>query len=238
MRLSLFLYHLLLIALLCSCEGKVSSGGAADDTNQHGNGDWLIPADEVVDGGPGQDGIRSIDHPVFVSPEEIDYIVDDRLVIALNHNGEIRAYPHQILDWHEIVNDSFGEDRLTIHYCPLTGTGMAWDACINDEHTEFGVSGLLFRNNLILYDRNTNSRWSQMRILSVQGEMIGYIPEMIPVIETRWSTWVEMFPDSKVLRPDVWSTEGYMSYAYGKGYLTDHDEFIFSCKENRQQVAK
>lgn len=237
MRYKFLPYSLLLILLLCSCEAKVSIGGAEDNNNSQGSSEWLIPVDEVVDGGPGQDGIRSIDLPVFVPPEEIDYIVDDRLIIALNYNGQIRAYPHQILDWHEIVNDTFGQDRLTIHYCPLTGTGMAWNALIEDRPTEFGVSGLLFRNNLILYDRNTNSYWSQMRVQSVHGDLAGYVPETIPVIETKWSTWVEMFPDSKVLRPDVWSTEGYKSYAYGKSYLTDHDEFIFPVKrtDNRLQ---
>ncbi|MDZ7807260.1 MAG: DUF3179 domain-containing (seleno)protein [Gracilimonas sp.] len=125
---------------------------------QIGDSEWLIPANEIIDGGPGQDGIPSIDDPKFIHMFQADFIEDDRLVIGIKRGDEVRLYPHQILDWHEIVNENFGEESIALTYCPLTGTGIAFDRVIDNFETEFGVSGLLFRNNLIMYDRNTGSR--------------------------------------------------------------------------------
>lgn len=226
---SFFTYIILLTSLIAvgACNGRTSLSGGDEDNEVVDNDGWLLPKDEIRDGGVGKDGIPSIDDPLFVPKEEIDFIVDDRLVVGILIDDEIRAYPHQVLDWHEIVNDKIGDTSFVLSYCPLTGTGMAWNAEIEGTSTEFGVSGLLFRNNLILYDRETDNRWSQMFMKSVKGTMSGKETQMIDVIETKWSTWIKMFPESDILRPNSSSTNGYKDYAYGKGYLTNDKDFVF-----------
>lgn len=200
-------------------------------------GDWLIPADEIVDGGPGKDGIPSIDDPDFDLLGNITYVPDNRMVVGLQINGEVRAYPHQILDWHEIVNDKSGNDNFSIVYCPLTGTGMAWNRLINGNVTEFGVSGLLFRNNLIAYDRSSDSNWSQMQLRSVNGDRISREIQTYQLIETTWETWRQLFPDSKVHTTRTGHSRNYNGFTYGPTYHTDHNRILFPIQnsDNRLQ---
>jgi len=188
---------------------------------------WLIPVDEVVDGGPGKDGIPSIDNPDFDLLENTAYVPDDRMVVGIQINGEVRAYPHQILDWHEIVNDKSDDSHFAIVYCPLTGTGMAWNRSIDGNVTEFGVSGLLFRNNLIAYDRNTDSNWSQMQLRGVNGDRINRDIETYQLLETTWETWKQLYPDSKVHTTNTGHSRNYNGFTYGPTYHTDHSRILF-----------
>lgn len=194
---------------------------------------WLVPEHEVIDGGPGRDGIPSIDNPQFAPVDEIDFIPDDRRILGLKHAGEIRAYPHQILDWHEIVNDEFDGRSITITYCPLSATGIAW---IPREGSEFGTSGRLFRNNLVAYDRNTGSLWVQMRMRSVNGSRMGENIIPLNIIETTWETWKKLYPESKVLTTKTGFSRNYQSYAYGEDYAENHEILLFPTynrKDNR-----
>jgi len=191
------------------------------------DGEWLITKLEIMDGGPGKDGIPSIDQPDFVPASEVDFIPNDRLVLGVNINGDIRVYPHQILDWHEIVNDRVGDTSFSLLHCPLTGTGMAWNREIDGSVTEFGVSGLLFRNNLIAYDRNTDSHWSQMQLRGVNGPFAGRNVETFQVIETNWGVWKQLYPDSMVLTTNTGHDRNYIGYVYGPWYLTNHNAILF-----------
>src|SRR3990172_4124896 len=130
-------------------------------------GDWLIPKDQIFDGGPGKDGIPALTNPQFASALSTSYLNNNDLVLIIKIGGEIRIYPHPILDWHEIINDDISGTKFTLTYCPLTGSGIAWNRVINGKETTFGVSGLLYNSNLIPYDRASNSNWSQMKMLSV-----------------------------------------------------------------------
>ncbi len=222
---------LLLFTVSCDIfggsDGNNGFSNGSDDDDTFLSGPWLIPQDEIRDGGPGVDGIPSIDNPDFASVSEIDFIPDDRMVIGIKIDGVARAYPHQILDWHEIVNDQIGDHSFTITFCPLTGTGMCWNRKIEDEVTEFGVSGLLFRNNLIMYDRKTFSAYSQMQLRGVNGKMIETNIETYPVIETTWKTWKEMYPESNVHTRNTGHFRNYSGYAYGSDYATNHDRILF-----------
>ena len=93
------------------------------------------------------------------------------LVVGIVIDGHARAYPHKILDWHEIINDKIGNTAFAITYCPLTGTALGWDRTVNGTETTFGVSGLLYNTNLIPYDRLTGSYWSQMLSKSIRGSL-------------------------------------------------------------------
>ena len=175
-----------------------SCNTSGNDSSLDLDSEWLIPASQIVDGGPGKDGIPSLDNPDFIDLSEATFIPDDRMVLGLRVGDEIMAYPHQVLDWHEIVNDEADGKSVAVLFCPLTGTGMAWNRNINGTITEFGVSGLLFKNNLIPYDRSTDSNWSQMLQQSVNGTLSGLQTSVYPVVETSWATWKELYPDSRV----------------------------------------
>jgi hypothetical protein len=227
----------LLLILLTSCSNGESESSLVGNPQSNeednlggnvGNDDWLIPRSAVKDGGPGKDGIPSIDYPIFVSADshEADFIREDDLVVGVVIGDEVRAYPHRVLDWHEIVNDSFDDLKLSISYCPLTGTAFAWEGLSGSESTTFGVSGLLYNANLILYDRSTDSHWSQLALKCVNGKSIGEIPKTTKLVETSWFQWKSLYPDTTVLIGDIRFDRSYEVYPYGP-YKTDHSYFVF-----------
>ena len=208
----------------------LSCGSSETPSNQqpseNTSGEWLIPSEEVFDGGPGKDGIPSVDAPKFSDVDDVDFLDDNDLVIGIAHNGEVKAYPHPILDWHEIVNDEMDDIAFGLTYCPLTGTGIAWDRVLNGSKTTFGVSGKLYNTNLIPYDRATDSYWSQMRMDCVNGELAGQEIATFPIFETSWATWKKAYPDSKVLTTDTGFSRNYDEYPYGD-YRTNDTRLIF-----------
>ncbi len=225
-------------AVLSGACGQVSTdSGDSTEVTDDPTSEWLIPDDEIVDGGPGKDGIPSVDDPKFAPVNEIDYIQDDRLVIGLKVGNEVKAYPHQILDWHEIINDEIGESHISMTYCPLTGTGIVWDRVIEGEVTEFGVSGLLFRNNLIAYDRKTDTHYSQMQIRGVKGPLKGEtLNSSFSTVQTTWKTWKAMYPESKVVTKETGFGRYYNGYTYGESYLTDEDYILFPVKHENNRL--
>ncbi len=188
--------------------------------------DWLLPTNAVFDGGPGKDGIPAVDAPVFSSAEEIQFMDEGDLIIGIREGEEIKGYPHLIMDWHEIVNDRVGDESVAITYCPLTGTAIGWDRFIGGQETTFGVSGLLYNNNLIPFDRATDSNWSQMLLKSVNGDLIGQGVETYSLLETTWATWKKMFPGSKVMNLNTGFSRQYGVYPYGD-YRTNNDFLLF-----------
>lgn len=227
-----------IVLLLAGCSKDeptpVIGGGGAPSLDPNG---WLIPSSRVVDGGPGKDGIPSIDQPQFSPVSVVDFLRPDDLVLGINVDGDIRAYPHPILDWHEIVNDVVGSTSVAITYCPLTGTGIGWDRTINGQETTFGVSGLLFNSNLIPYDRASNSNWSQILLKSVNGGRVGTDIETVHLIETTWETWRQMFPNSQVLNLNTGFQRDYSRYPYGS-FRTNHDLLIFSVNPDDARLPR
>ena len=221
--------------LLWSCEKEGGNNSNPFSQASGGQDDWSIPRDEIIDGGPGKDGIPALEEPEFILAAEADYMSDDELVIGFVTGGEARAYPHHILDWHEIVNDRVGELDIAVTYCPLTGTGIGWNRKINGGLTTFGVSGLLYNSNLIPYDRNTNSNWSQIRLDCVNGKLRGTEVETYPLIETTWLTWKRMYPFTKVLSRNTGHNRDYGRYPYGS-YRTEEDFLIFPVANSDDRV--
>ena len=224
---SLITISLSLLLILLSC---------SESSNQNG---WLIPQDEVFDGGPGQDGIPSIDNPNFTTASEVDFLDDNDLILGIKIGDEIKGYPHPILDWHEIVNDRVGGSSISLTYCPLTGTGIGWNRSINGVETTFGVSGLLYNTNLMPYDRASGSIWSQQRLDCVNGENIGQEAQLYPFIETTWRTWLRAYPESKVLNTDTGFDRNYTFYPYGD-YRTNNGNIIFpiSNRDTRREAKE
>ena len=217
----------LTVALLAGCGGGGGGGGGGSSapaatepppTDDDGE-EWLIPRERVVDGGPGRDGIPAIDNPVFLSAER-EGGSDRKLVVGYRAGSEVKAIPHDILDWHEIVNDTLGGEPVAVTYCPLTGSALLWKSSSTARDPTFGVSGLLYNSNLIPYDRETESHWLQMLVQSVEGPRAGDVPEVLPVVETTLGTWREMYPDSQLLTRQTGYTRDYDDYPYDT-YRTD-----------------
>lgn len=188
--------------------------------------EWLIPTDLVFDGGPGKDGIPSVDNPQFTKATDIDFLSENDLVLGIRINDEIKAYPHPILDWHEIVNDRIGDASIALTYCPLTGTGVGWDRMFNGKETTFGVSGLLYNTNLMPYDRETNSTWVQQRLDCVNGERVGDKAVLYSFVETKWSTWRNAYPESMVLNTSTGFNRDYKRFPYND-YRTNDNTILF-----------
>ena len=182
-----------------------------------------VPLDKIVSGGPPQDGIPSIDSPKFQSIQEADEILEDsERVVGLNINGDRRAYPLQILVWHEIVNDVVGGEPVAITYCPLCFTNQVFNRTLSDGNiVEFGTSGKLYNSNLVMYDRQSNSLWSQALGEGIVGDYSGVKLERIPFDIAYWKEWKELYPESKVLSRDTGSVRPYGADPYGDYYTND-----------------
>ncbi len=198
---------------------------------------WGIPVEHVLEGGPGRDGIPALDTPVFTAAENTGELQDTDLVLGYKNGEDVRAYPHRVLDWHEIVNDELGDVSLAVTYCPLTGTGIGWNRSGDKKKTTFGVSGLLYNSNLIPYDRETGSNWSQILGEAVNGKLLGRKADLIQLVETDWKTWKTMYPNTRVLNLDTGFSRSYGVYPYGD-YRTNHDLFIFPVPRDGRLPSK
>jgi hypothetical protein len=194
-----------------------------------------IDLTELRRGGPPPDGIPPIDNPVMMPATEVDFLVDTEPVVAIEVNGEARAYPIQILLWHEIVNDDIGGIPVTVTYCPLCNSALAYERTItlsNSDTTEtelildFGTSGLLLNSSLVMYDRQTETLWSHFTADAVHGQLVGTRLRILPVAMTAWATWREAHPDGLVLSTETGHEREYGQNPY-PGYDTSTTPFLF-----------
>jgi hypothetical protein len=202
--------------------------GEFDGLKIEGTNNWLVPQNEVRSGGVGKDGIPAVSNPKFDDVSNVSYMNKGDLVVGISDGLSVKAYPHFVLDWHEIVNDKMGETDFSIIYCPLTGTASAWDNNINGIKTNFGVSGLLYNTNIVPYDRATNSNWSQLFDAAIFGQLKGVKPKTHMVVETTWATWEKLYPNSKLLNTNTSLNRNYGDYPYGN-YRID-ESLIFPVK--------
>ena len=168
-----------------------------------------VPLDQIVDGGPGKDGIPAILDPRFVSAGEAAFLLDGDRVLGLTLGQAAKAYPIKILNWHEIVNDSLGETPIVVTYCPLCGTGIAFDATLQGRRHTFGVSGLLYQSDLLMYDHQTGSLWSQVGMHAVAGPLTGAMLTPLFLDHTTWAEWRAAHPATLVLSTRTGSFRNY-----------------------------
>jgi hypothetical protein len=203
---------------LTACDSGPSAPQASEDEFRYG--DCRIPTDKIVDGGVGKDGIPALTDPPFVgiSAAQTDYLSDSSRVIGLLSGGKALAVPHNILWHHEIVNVNDWEGRtFSVTYCPLTGSSLVFDRSAVGG-AEFGISGLLFGNNLVMYDRRSDqSLWPQMNQRAGCGPATGTALEMLPVFEMRWVHWKSLHPNTKVVSSQTGYSRNYTpdGYPYG-----------------------
>lgn len=215
--------------------GGCDSGGSGldNDNSEFNLNNCTIPTDRLVDGGVGKDGIPALTNPSLVDPgtSQAQYLTDSSRVIGFAVGDDTPvAIPHNILWHHEITNfDDRGGLDVAVTYCPLTGSSLAFDReAVNG--AEFGVSGLLFNNNLVMYDRrDAESLWPQMNRKANCGAVTGTGLEMIAVVEMRWSRWRELHPDTKVISRQTGFARDYSSsgYPYGNYEQPNNDQLLF-----------
>lgn len=192
----------------------------------------LVPTDEILSVGPPRDGIPAIDRPKFVKASEAGFVKPQDRVLGIERDGITKAYPISIMNWHEIVNDRFGNDAIAITYCPLCGTGMAFDANAGDKTLNFGVSGLLYNSDVLLYDRQTQSLWSQIMRTAISGPFKGTKLNSVPIEHTTWTDWKKHHPATLVLSIDTGHSRDYQRNPYA-GYDKD-ERVIFPVKFRAQ----
>jgi hypothetical protein len=188
-----------------------------------------FPYESIVSGGPPKDGIPALTNPNFVGASFVEYLRDDDLVLGVVVNGESRAYPHNIGWWHEIVNDRIGGRPISVTFCPLTGTGLVFDAEDGGGgQFQLGVSGLLLNTNLIMYDRRDGQTlYTQIAFKAVSGPRRGETLDLLPVVETTWASWKRLYPQTWVIETGLYNIEVYFNYPYGD-YRTNHQYFLFN----------
>ncbi len=191
------------------------------------SGDWTtdfskhtVPLDEIVSGGPPKDGIPAIDRPKFVSVREADRWLENREpVVVVTAGRAAKAYPLQILIWHEIVNDEVGGMPVSVTYCPLCNTALAFDRRFEGLVLDFGTTGRLRHSDLVMYDRQTETWWQQATGEGIVGEYAGQQLTFISAPLVSWATFKQAYPDGHVL-----SRETGFSRPYGENPYQRYDD--------------
>lgn len=191
---------------------------------------------ELLSGGPPKDGIPSIDHPRFVPPAEATWLSPKELVIALELEGEARAYPLQILMWHELVNDAVGGLPVLVSYCPLCNSAIVFDRKIGSATLEFGVSGMLRNSDMVMYDRQTDSLWQQITGEGIVGEHTGKALAMLPSQMISFEDFTRTYPKGVVLSRETGVVRDYGRNPY-QGYEFNNRP-IMPVRQRRQTSLK
>jgi hypothetical protein len=186
-----------------------------------------IDLDDLLNGGPPKDGIPSINTPEFDTAATTSFQSDD-IVIGMVINGAAKAYPYNIMNWHEIVNDTVGGVNVTVTYCPLCDTIVAFER----GDTTFGVSGKLYQSCLVMYDRADDSLYAQPWALGVVGPQVNATLDRLPAVKTTLADWLAQYPDSQVLSTRTGYSRDYSGYPYGT-YYTD-EQLIFPVRNQNQ----
>ncbi len=183
-----------------------------------------VRVEEIVWGGVRVDGIPPLDRPAVIAPETATWLLADEAVFGVAINGEARAYPLRIMDWHEMANDVVGGVPFSLAYCTLCGAGIAYDNRAPDgEQYSFGTSGMLYRSNKLMYDRVTKSLWNQFTGEPVLGTLVGATDregnplqlDLLPIVLTTWEEWLAQHPETTVI--DI-NTGYYRPYEVGQPY--------------------
>jgi len=193
----------------------------------------LIPKEDILSGGPPRDGIPAILEPKFESALESNWLNDDDLVAGIDYAGVQKAYPIKILVWHEAVNDEISGTPILITYCPLCGSTLVFSRNFGDSVLTFGISGLLYQSDVLFYDHQTESLWSQLEMKAVTGPMIGQKLKILPYSLVTWKEWRTKYPWTLVLSRDTGFNRDYGRDPYS-GYESS-GSLMFPIKNNSER---
>jgi hypothetical protein len=186
-----------------------------------------IRLEEITWGGVLVDGITSLDNPKMIAADDADYLLDDDLVFGVEINGDIRAYPLRIMGWHEMFNDTIGGVPVALAYCTLCGAGILFETQVEGRDTPlvFGSSGLLYRSNKLMFDRETKSLWNQFTGEPVVGPLVqtDIKLKIRPNTITTWADWKAKHPNTKVLSLETGYARNYGSGVTYQAYFASPD---------------
>jgi len=192
-----------------------------------------VPRELIMSGGPAKDGIPSLDNPKFTFASNATFLHDTDRVLAIQFQGITKAYPIKIMNYHEVVNDNFNGHAVAITFCPLCRSGIAYSANIQGKKHSFGVSGLLYNSDVLLYDRETESLWSQIMSTAISGALKGYQLTTIPMQNTTWKDWKQQHPNTLVLSSETGYRRDYSSNPYSGYELDNSILFPVAAQDNR-----
>lgn len=198
----------------------------------------LVNTAEIISGGPPPDGIPPIDEPTFLATSAVDFVADNEPVLALEIDGDARAYPIQVMIWHEIVNDTVGGVPVSVTYCPLCNTAVAVDRRVDERVLSFGTSGSLYQSALVMYDRQTESLWSHFTGQAIVGFLTAAKLISYPVATVAWSDWRDAHPDGLVLSRDTGHDRDYGRNPYPGYDDIDNPPFLFDGEVDDRLAAK
>ena len=187
----------------------------------------IVDLSEIMSGGPPRDGIPAVDLPRYVSTEvAAEWLDPDEPVIAVESGGEARAYPLQILIWHEIANDVLGGTPISVTFCPLCNSAIVFDRRLDGAVLDFGTTGRLRRSDLVMYDRQTETWWQQLTGAGIIGEHAGRELVRLPAAVVAWNDFHTGYPDATVLSRETGHARPYGSNPYS-GYDSATRPFLF-----------
>ncbi len=198
----------------------------------------LVDPAEVRSGGPPPDGIPPIDNPKFLRASEVGFLDDTEPVLALEIGGDTRAYPVQVLIWHEIVNDTVGGTPVSVTYCPLCNTAVAVDRRVGERTLTFGTSGMLYQSALVMYDRQTESLWSHFTGQAIAGVLTGSDLETFPVATIAWRDWRAAHPEGLVPSRDTGFDRDYGRNPYPGYDDVNNPPFLFDGETDGRLAAR
>ena len=216
-----------------SVEAAPQSRGSANGFNVS---NATIATSEILSGGPGRDGIPSIDKPKFVRPSAANFMLPEDLVVSVTVGDRTRAYPLRILVWHEIVNDDFAGQPIAVTYCPLCGTAMVFNREVGDRVLSFGVSGLLHNSDVLMYDRQTDSLWSQLARKAVSGPQVDTALEWLTSEHLTWAACKAKYPQGEVLSTQTGAQRNYSGSAYAS--YEQSPDTMFPVPTTRTELPK
>ena len=187
-----------------------------------------IDLDEVMSGGPPRDGIPAIDKPKFDTiSEAAEWLAPREPVIRVLLNKQARAYPLQLLIYHEIVNDQIGDLPISVTFCPLCNSSVVFDRRFDGQVLDFGTTGLLRKSDMVMYDRQTDSWWQQIIGKGIVGVYAGSTLTQIPSEIISFEDFAHAHPHGRVVNRDTGHRRPYGNNPY-RGYDgIDQSPFLF-----------
>ncbi len=188
--------------------------------------DLRLPKDRILSGGPRKDGIPSLTDPAVAPVLEADFMNDDDRVVGITIDGQSRAYPIKVLNYHECYNDVIADVPIAVIFCPLCDSVSVVDRRLDGKTYEFGISGLLFNSNVLLHDRQDDALWSQVGFEAVSGPNAGRSLRHLAGWElTTFAKWSDEHPDSTVATIDTGHYRGYDDTPYTRYF--ENDDVMF-----------
>ena len=201
--------------------------------DQFNTDNLIAPKERLIGGGPPKDGIPALTDPKTVAAKDVTFLDDDDRLIVLTVSGRTHAYPIALLNFHEIVNDDVAEQPIAVVYCPLCDSASVVDRRIGDKTLEFGVSGLLYNSNVVMYDRTDQALWSQVRLTALSGPHAGQSLKHLPFEITTFAQLKAAHPDAPVATFETGYFRPYQRNPYQGYFETDGVTFPVDHRDER-----